>query len=70
MTPLQRLITVTPDSPLTVALQAMSDKDIHQIPVVRDGALVGLVTRNDVIRFIQLRNDLPANKKPNAPVSG
>lgn len=70
MTPLEHLMTVTPDSPLTAALQAMSDKDIHQIPVVRDGMLVGLVTRNDVIRFIQLRNEVPAGRNPNAPVSG
>jgi Zn-dependent protease len=69
MTPFDRLITVTPDTSLNVALQAMSDKDIHQIPVVNHGALVGLLTRNDVIRFIQLSNDLPGAGNPNAPIS-
>ncbi len=66
MTPSERLITVTPDSSLNAALQAMSDKDIHQIPVVRDGALVGLLTRNDIIRFIQLRNEVPGTRDQDA----
>jgi len=60
MTPRDRLVTVTPDSPLSEALQEMSARDIHQIPVVRGDALVGLLTRNDIIRFIQLRNEIPS----------
>ncbi|MGA7670384.1 MAG: site-2 protease family protein [Nitrolancea sp.] len=63
MTPRERLVTVTPDSPLSEALQEMSERDIHQIPVVRGELLVGLLTRNDVIRFIQLRNEIPRSRK-------
>lgn len=70
MTPRDSLITVTPDTSLDVALQAMSEKDIHQIPVVHGDLLVGLLTRNDVIRFIQLRNEIPRGRNRDASVSG
>ena len=59
MTSRPRLITATVDTPIEIAMQLMSEKDIHQIPVVRDGMLVGLLTRSAVIRFIQLRSELP-----------
>ncbi len=68
MTPRERLITATPSTSLDVALQAMSDKDIHQIPVVSDGRLVGLLTRNDVIRYIQMRNEIPTMRRQDAQV--
>ncbi len=69
MTPRDRLVTVTPESPLTEALQEMSERDIHQIPVVRGDQLVGLLTRNDVIRFIQLRNEVPRSRNQDASPS-
>lgn len=59
MTPLAQLVVVSPDTPLTVAMRSMSERDINQIPVVRNGVLVGLLTRNDVIRYIQMRNEFP-----------
>lgn len=67
MTPWDRLITVTPETSLQEALQAMAMRDIHQIPVVRDGALVGLLTRSQVIRFLQLRAELPAEAPAPTP---
>jgi Zn-dependent protease/CBS domain-containing protein len=63
MTPRHQLVTVTADTPVEVAMQAMSEKDVHQIPVVRDGMLVGLLTRSAIIRFIQLRSELPPDTK-------
>lgn len=59
MTPGDRLIVISPDTGLDQALSAMSERDIHQIPVVRDGTLVGLLTRGAVIRYLQLREELP-----------
>jgi CBS domain-containing protein len=59
MTPRDRLLVVTPETGLDTVLQAMAQRDIHQVPVVRNGALVGLLTRNAVIRFLQLRQALP-----------
>ncbi len=70
MTSLDRLITLAPDASLTEALQAMSEKDIHQIPVARNGVLVGLLTRNDVIRYIQLRNEFPNGRSHDSVLPG
>jgi CBS domain-containing protein len=38
----------------------MSEHDFHQIPVLENGAVVGLLTRGQIIRFLQLRQSLPA----------
>ncbi|MBX6341656.1 MAG: CBS domain-containing protein, partial [Thermomicrobiaceae bacterium] len=59
MTPRDRLVVATPQTDLQSALEAMSSRDIHQIPVVDHGELVGLLTRGAVIRFLQLREELP-----------
>lgn len=59
MTPAAKLITVTPSSTLTDALQALSERDIHQLPVVENHTLIGLLTRGAVIRYLQLREELP-----------
>jgi Zn-dependent protease/CBS domain-containing protein len=63
MTPRYRLITVTPESPIEVAMQAMSEHDVHQIPVVEGGMLVGLLTRSTIIRYLQLNERLPEDVK-------
>ncbi|MDI3338921.1 MAG: site-2 protease family protein [Sphaerobacter sp.] len=59
MTPMDKLVTLAPDSPLDQALQALAEHDIHQIPVVEGTILVGLLTRSAVIRYLQLREELP-----------
>lgn len=63
MTPRYRLITVTPETPIEVAMQAMSEHDVHQIPVVEQGMLVGLLTRGTIIRYLQLSEHLPEDVK-------
>jgi len=52
------LATVTPDRPLRDAIDALGSGDYEQVPVVQDGRLVGLLTRADVVRQIQLREAL------------
>jgi Zn-dependent protease/CBS domain-containing protein len=54
MTPRNRLITVTPDTSVEEAMQLMSVHDVHQIPVVQNGVLVGLLTRATIIRYLQM----------------
>ncbi|HET9016520.1 MAG TPA: site-2 protease family protein [Thermomicrobiaceae bacterium] len=78
MTPLDQLVTTTPDAPLMPMLQAMAARDVHQIPVVEDGKLVGLLTRNGIIQYLQLHEELrqgePAgagsSERPSAPAAG
>jgi len=47
------LKTLTPESDLTLALELMVQNGIHQLPVVRNGVLVGVVSRGDVMRYLQ-----------------
>ena len=43
------LITITPEENLAAARELMHDNRIHHLPVVEDGALVGLVTLTNVL---------------------
>ena len=58
MTPATKLHTVSPDENLMTVLQLMGTHDVNQLPVVRGRELVGMLTRADVMRFVQLRQDL------------
>lgn len=57
MTPSERLVTTAPDAPVEEVLQAMAEHDVHQVPVVRDARLVGVLTRNAVMQFLQLKQE-------------
>ena len=50
-------ITLSPSAPLLDALRVITGKDIGRIPVVADGTLVGIVTRTDVLRVMELREE-------------
>jgi Zn-dependent protease/CBS domain-containing protein len=56
MTPRERLITVTAQTPAIDALQLMATNNINQAPVFRDGQLIGLLTRAALINAIQFRS--------------
>ncbi len=58
MIPAPRLVTARPDEPVLAAIQRMQEREFNQLPVVADGQMVGLITRNDVLRFLQLRESL------------
>jgi Zn-dependent protease/CBS domain-containing protein len=65
MTPREKLVTAEPDTDLEEVLQVMSAHDFHQIPVLENGMVVGLLTRGQIIRFLQLRQTL-SDATPNA----
>ncbi len=46
-----------PSAPLIDALRIMTGQDVGRIPVVADGDLVGIVTRTDVLRVMELREE-------------
>ena len=52
MTPTARLITLTPEQDATLALDLIGAHDFSQLPVLRDGALVGLVRREDILNWL------------------
>jgi CBS domain-containing protein len=46
----RQVLCVSPDQPLAEAASLMVNKDLGRVPVVRDGRLVGLLTRGDIVR--------------------
>ncbi len=64
MTPANRLHTLTPADDVGQALQSMGEEDINQLPVVDHGSLVGLLSRANLIRFVQVREQLGMQSKP------
>jgi Zn-dependent protease len=58
MTPADELTTVEADEDASVALQQLSGLDVRQLPVLRDGKLVGLLRRRDVIKWLQLHSEM------------
>jgi len=52
------LATVAPMEHLGVAIGRMAQRGVHQLPVVEDERLLGLLTRADVLRYLQLRHEL------------
>ncbi len=45
-------VVITEDDTIERAATLLHEKDVSRLPVVRDGKLVGLVSRNDVLRAI------------------
>lgn len=46
------LVTIAPDAPLKEAANLMHERDVHRLLVVEKDALVGVVTRGDIIRHM------------------
>ena len=46
----RKVITATEDTPLSELAEIMVTKHINRIPIVRDGKLVGIVARSDLVR--------------------
>jgi CBS domain-containing protein/mannitol/fructose-specific phosphotransferase system IIA component (Ntr-type) len=46
----RQVLCVAPDQPVSQVAALMSNKDVERVPVVREGRLVGLLTRGDIVR--------------------
>jgi CBS domain-containing protein len=49
----KRVITVAPQNKIKAVARLMADKKIGCVPVVSEGALVGLVTTTDILRYVE-----------------
>lgn len=58
MMPLGEVRHTVPEEPLIGVLERMQADDVNQMPVVSDGRIVGLVTRDSILRMIQTRMEL------------
>ncbi|MBT8508198.1 peptidase M50 [Methanomicrobiaceae archaeon CYW5] len=51
----REVVTVAPDSGLYEALRILAPNTFGRIPVVRDGEVVGIVTRSDILKIMELQ---------------
>ena len=58
MIPRSELADLNPREDATEALDALSQKDLRQLPVVQDGQVVGMVRRADIMRWLQLHSEI------------
>ena len=49
----KRVVTAAPDTPIKDIAHLMAEKKIGCVPVVSAGALVGLVTTTDILRYVE-----------------
>ena len=58
MTPAERLKVVPPDAEVLSVVEQMEEYGINQMPVVSEGRIIGLVTRDDIMRLLYTRSRL------------
>jgi Zn-dependent protease/CBS domain-containing protein len=58
MIPLEKLHVVSPQQNLNDVLPLMAGRDVNQLPVLQDDRLVGLLSRDAIIRFLEIRRGL------------
>lgn len=46
----RQVLCVAPEQPVAEVAALMSNKDVERVPVVREGMLVGFLTRGDIVR--------------------
>ena len=58
MIPLSRLHVATPQQSLSDVLPLMAGRDVNQLPVVENGALVGILSRDAIVQYLEVRRGL------------
>jgi Zn-dependent protease/CBS domain-containing protein len=57
MTPASELMTVPADEDAADAFNKLMERDVRQLPVMRDGKLAGMFRRRDVVRWLQIHSN-------------
>jgi len=60
MTAADKIKVAYPDQDALGIMEQMEDNGINQIPVVSESRIIGLITRDNLIRFLHLRSELKA----------
>ena len=60
MRPINQILSISSDTPLIQAIEAMTKEDFNQLPVLINGKLSGILSRSDVLRFLQSHIELNA----------
>ncbi len=56
MTPFSKLVVAAPDEDAAEALDKLAKSDVRQLPVVRDGKLIGLLRQRDILKWLHLQS--------------
>ena len=63
MTPAEELAIVSPDEEAADALELLQQRDVRQLPVMRDGKLAGILRRRDIVKHLQLQSDTELSQR-------
>jgi len=58
MTPWSRVTAFSPDTPLLTALQRLEEANANQAPVVAEDRVVGMLGREQIIRYLGMKREL------------
>lgn len=58
MRPLDELRTVSPETPISEALEIIGREDINQLPALANGRLAGMISRDQILRYLLTRAEL------------
>jgi CBS domain-containing protein len=58
MTPFDNLKRVRPNDEIFSVLRILTEDDINQVPVVQDNNIVGMIGRDNLLSFIDVRSGL------------
>jgi Zn-dependent protease/predicted transcriptional regulator len=58
MRPIESLHVVAPDTPATKALEIIGRETVNQLPVVKNGKLEGIISREQIINYLVTRREL------------
>lgn len=66
MVRLEKLTTVNPEEPALDALVKLAKMGVGRLPVLKEGKMIGIVTRSDIMRAITVKSEHGATKPLNA----
>ena len=58
MTPFAKLKYVRPDEELSSVMRILAEENVNQVPVVLDNKIIGMVTRENLLNFVNVRSRL------------
>ncbi|NLC85284.1 MAG: CBS domain-containing protein [Ruminococcaceae bacterium] len=58
MTPLSEIKSVSPQTDLNTVLKLIVENNVNQIPVIENGEIIGMIARENLLNFINIRAQL------------
>jgi predicted transcriptional regulator len=58
MTPLDKLKSVSPKEDLSTMMKTLTEAELNQVLVVENGTILGVIGRDNLLAFINIRGEL------------